>query len=113
MAKIPALKNATVRCLYGQIMRQQKPDTGKVTMDPNFLSNVLYSTEKSSPLRRMIVDLRAWRLDGETLFAKKNVDIFTPDMTLEILRAMSKKLLSKHYIPNPLLNLGNYDEPAL
>jgi hypothetical protein len=35
---------------------------------------------------------------GETLFAKENVDIFTPDITLEILRAMSKKLLSKHYM---------------
>jgi len=94
-------------------MRQQKPDTGKVIMDSNFLLNVLYGTEESSPLRRMIVDLCVWRFDGETLFAKENADIFTPDMTLEILRAMSKKLLSKHYMPNPLLNLTNYDEPVL
>jgi BTB/POZ domain len=113
MAKISALKNATVRCLYDEIMRQQKSATGKVTMDPEFLFDVLSSTEEFSPLRRMIVDLCVWRLDGETLFAKEKANILTPHMTLEILRAMSKKLLSKHYMPNPLLNLSNYDEPVL
>lgn len=34
-------------------------------------------------------------------------------MYMEVLRAMSKRLMSKNGMTNPLLNLTNYDEPIL
>lgn len=113
MIKVPSLKNATLCRLYQDIILGADPSTGNVILDHDFLFDVFHITGESSLLRRMIIDLCIWRVDGETLFAQYPLNPLEPDMYMEALRTMSKRLMSKNGMTNPLLNLANYDEPIL
>ena len=111
MIQMPLLKNATIRLIYEEIMLNKNDDTGLVKMKPSTLAYVWENTVESSPLRRLMIDMCVWNVDGKATFAKGLEHGMKMPICLDIMRAMSEKLQSKDPLTNPLFNLRHYDEP--
>jgi hypothetical protein len=107
MAQIPLLKNVTLRAFYETVKLEANPSTGNIILAPATLAYVWENTTESSPLRRMVLDLCAWKLDGNIMFADFWATGMTVPICLEIMRAMSKK---SPYMADPFLSLLKYDE---
>jgi BTB/POZ domain len=111
MAQIPALQNAIIRELYEEIMCKGLLGTEFVTLDDLALKYVWDNTTKSSRLRKFLVGICVWEVNGDIEFSDVVGSGMTIGMCLQIMRAMKRRMSSTPYPTNPLLNLSNYDEP--